>query len=129
MKYSVKLIIKHTVESGEVFLEQSIIMLDANSFDDAYLRAEQYVNDNEICCTYNNMYGMEVQSSLVSFADCFSVYEDEDVIEVYSNMIKCSDELHEDKLIALHTNLCEREDMLSLRHWPDTEQCQCCFVD
>ena len=40
MKYSVKMIIRHTVETGEVFLEESILMLDAASFDDAYLKAE-----------------------------------------------------------------------------------------
>ena len=51
MKYSVKMIIKHAVESGEVFLEESIIIVDAASFDDAYFKAEQYVKD--YCLSYN----------------------------------------------------------------------------
>ena len=36
MKYSVKMVVKHSVETGEVFLEESIIMLEADSFDQAY---------------------------------------------------------------------------------------------
>lgn len=87
MKYSVKLIIRHSVETGEVFLEESIIMLDADSFDDAYLKAEQFAKEY-VDDTYQNMYGKTVKSEVISFADCFSVFED-DVMEVYSSFIKC----------------------------------------
>ena len=45
MKYSVKLLIKSTAESGEVSIEESILMLDANSFDDAYDKVERYVEE------------------------------------------------------------------------------------
>lgn len=121
MKYSVKMVVKHSVETGEVYLEESIIMLEAGSFDEAYLKAEQYVQDNEICCSYDNMYGKRVHSEVVSFANCFSVYDDEDVIEVYSSMFKCSDNLREDTLIALFENPCTRKEMLPLRQWPDPD--------
>lgn len=121
MKYSVKMLIRHAVESGEVFIEESILMLEADSFDDAYLKAEKYVEDNEISTSYDNMYGKHVKSEVVSFADCFSVYDDEDVIEVYSSIIKCRNDLPEDSVITFFEKTCDRRDMLPLRQWPDPD--------
>ena len=121
MKYSVKMVVRHTVETGEVFLEESILMLDASSFDDAYSKAEQYVNNNEINCTYENMFGKRVQSKVVSFVDCFSVYDDDDVVEVYSSIRKCSDGLCEDTLMKFFENLCSRQEMLPLRQLLDPD--------
>lgn len=121
MKYSVKLIIKNTVETGEVFIEESIIMLDAESFDDAYLKAGQYVEENEICCSYENMYGKRVESEVVSYADCFSVYDEEEVIEVYSSIIKSRQDLPTDTIIAFLEESCSRKDMLPLRLFPDPD--------
>ena len=66
MKYSVKMLIRHSVDSGEVFLEESIIMVEADSFDDAYEKAEKYVSDNEICSSYHNIYGKRVISEVLS---------------------------------------------------------------
>ena len=121
MKYSVKMVVKHSVETGEVFLEESIIMLEADSFDQAYAKAEQYVQENQISDSYENMYGKRVHSEVLYPADCFSVYDDEDVIEVYSSMFRCSDDLHEDTLVALFENPCTRIEMLPLRQWPDPD--------
>ena len=121
MKYSVKMVVRHTVEAGDVFLEESILMLDASSFDDAYSKAEQYVKNNEINCTYENMFGKRVQSEVVSFADCFSVYDGDDVVEVYSSIRKCSDGLCEDTLMEFFENSCSRQEMLPLRQWPDPD--------
>jgi len=121
MKYSVKMILKHAVESGEVFFEESIIMLDATSFDDAYFKAEQYVKDNEICSSYENIFGKRVQSDVISYVDCFSVYDDEDVIEVYSSMIRCSEDMPEDSIIKFLEKACTRKDMLPLRQWVDPD--------
>ena len=119
MKYSVKVIIKHSVETGEVFLEESIILLEALSFDDAYAKAEQYVEENEICCSYKNMFGKRVHSEVVSYSDCFSVYDDEDVIEVYSSIIKCKDKPHEDAVMGLLDYSPTREELLPLRQFRD----------
>ena len=123
MKYSVKMLIRHTVESGEAFIEESIIMLDADSFDEAYLKAEKYVEneDNQVCTSYNNMFGKRVKSEVISFVNCFSVYDDEDVIEVYSNIIRCRDDLPEDSIIAFFEESCSRKEMLPLRLWPDPD--------
>ena len=96
-------------------------MLEADSFDDAYLKAEKYVKDNEIDTSYGNMYGKRVESKVVSFAGCFSIYDDEDVIEVYSSMIRCRDDLPEDSVIAFFEETCDRQDMLPLRQYPDPD--------
>lgn len=121
MYYSVKMLIRHAVESGEVFFEESIIMLEADSFDDAYVKAEKYAKDNEIDISYENMYGKHVESKVVSFTDCFSICDDEDVIEVYSSMIKCRNDLPEDSVIAFFEETCDRQDMLPLRQYPDSD--------
>ena len=121
MKYSVKMVVKHSVETGEVFLEESVIMLEADSFDEAYRKAEQYVKEKGICRSYDNMSGARVHSEVVSFADCFSVYDDEDVVEVYASTVKCSGDLREDTIISLFEKSCTREELLPLRRWPDPE--------
>lgn len=118
MKYSVKLIIKYSVEKGEVFFEESILMLEAESFDDAYLKAEQWVIDNDVCASYRNLYGKTVQKEIVSYADCFSVYDDDDVTEVYSSFQKPRDELQEKGLLSAWTENCDKEELLSLRRFP-----------
>ena len=118
MKYSVKLIIKYSVEKGEVFFEESILMLEAESFDDAYLKAEQWVIDNDVCASYCNLYGKTVQKEIVSYADCFSVYDDDDVTEVYSSFQKPRPDLPEKTLVAAQTESCGKEELLPLRRFP-----------
>ena len=78
MKFSVKIIIKSTVESGEVSLEESILMMDADSFDDAYDKAERYVEERGICDAYRNYEGKQVTREIVSYADCFAPFEDDE---------------------------------------------------
>ena len=121
MKYSVKMIIRHTVETGEVFLEESILMLEAASFDDAYSKAEKYMMENEVCFTYVNIFGKRVNSEIVSYADCFSVYDDEDVLEVYSSIRLSRDSMPENTIINVLEDSCTRKDMLPLRQWTDPD--------
>lgn len=122
MKYSVKLIIRYDVETGEVFFEESILMLDACSFDEAYSKAEQYVKENDLCSAYDNMFGRRVTSEVISYADCFSVYEDEDVTEVYSTFRRVKANMSEDALAAVLEYSCTRKEMLPLRQWPDPDE-------
>ena len=122
MKYSVKMIIRRTVETGEVFLEESILLLDASSFDDAYLKAEKHMKENVLCPAYENMYGKQVHSEVISYADCFSVYEDEDIIEVSSTIRKPCESLPENTIISVLEDSCTRKDMLPLRYWPDPDE-------
>lgn len=124
MKYSVKMLIKHSTETGEEFIEESIIMMDADSFDDAYEKAEKYVEENNVCFSYSNIYGKRVTSKVVSYTDCYLVYEDNDVTEVYSSIRKVSADYPADKIIAFIEDSCSREEMLPLRLWrdPDAEE-------
>ena len=122
MKYSVKIIIRHTIETGEVFLEESILMLDADSFDDAYKKAERYVKENELCKEYENIYGNRVHSEVISYADCFSVYDDEDVVEVYSTIRRVREAMSENNIISVLEDSCTRKDMLPLRQWIDPNE-------
>ena len=122
MKYSVKLIIRHTVESGEVFLEESLLMLDSVSFDEAYLKAQHYVEEHDVCSAYDNLYGKRVHSEIISYADCFSVYDDEEVMEVYSTIRKVRKDRSEDMIMSVLEDSCTREEMLPLRQWFDPDE-------
>ena len=121
MKYSVKILIRHAVETGEAFIEESIILLDADTFDEAYLKAEKYAEENEICESYKNMAGKWVKSEVLSLVDCFAVYEDEDVTEVYSSIIRCRNDLPEASVLAFFKESCSRKELLPLRQWADPE--------
>ena len=120
MRYSVKLIIKYAAETGETLLEESILMLDAASFDEAYEKAERYAREAEIECTYENVFGRRVSVKIASFSDCFAVYdEDGGVTEVYSSMKRCSDELPEAAVFTVLDASAEREQMLPFREAAD----------
>lgn len=121
MKYSVKILLRHHVESGETFVEESVLLVDADSFDDAYQKAEAYVVNYDICAAYTNMYGCQVTSEIVSYADCFSVYEDDDIIEVYSSLLKCSEDLTAETIIGVLEASASREELLPLRQWFDPD--------
>ena len=118
MKYSVKIILKYVVESGETFIEESIILLDAGSFDEAYEKAEQYVKEYGVNEPYTNMYGKQVRTE-VSYSDCYCVYEDDDVIEVYSSIKKGREKLSEEMIVSALDDCCTKEELLPLRRWPE----------
>ena len=44
--YHVKLLLKYTVKE-QIFYEESILQVDAGSFDEAYQKAEIYVNNGQ----------------------------------------------------------------------------------
>ena len=104
MKYSVKLLIKSTAESGEVSIEESILMLNADSFDDAYDKAERYVETLGVCEPYVNIFGKRVDVEVVSYADCFRIDEDEanEVTEVYSSIVCPNAKQTEEMIVAVH---------------------------
>ena len=104
MKYSVKLLIKSTAESGEVSIEESILMMEADSFDDAYDKAERYVETFGVCEPYVNIFGKRVDVEVVSYADCFRIDEDEadEVTEVYSSIVCPNAKQTEEMIVAVH---------------------------
>ncbi|MBQ4428944.1 MAG: DUF4288 domain-containing protein [Clostridia bacterium] len=121
MKYSVKLLVRYTVETGEVFLEESILMLEAASFDDAYSKAEKYVEEDGLF-EYDNLFGKKVRKQVISYVDCFRVYDDpDDVLEVYSTIRRSSEQLPENVIVSVLENSCTRAEMLPLRQWADPD--------
>jgi len=104
MKYTVKLLIKSTAESGEVSIEESILMMEADSFDDAYDKAERYVETLGVCEPYVNIFGKRVDVEVVSYADCFRIDEDEadEVTEVYSSIVCPNAKQTEEMIVAVH---------------------------
>lgn len=115
MKYSVKLLIKSTAESGEVSIEESILMLDANSFDDAYDKVERYVEEYGVCVPYENIFGKRVDVEVVSYADCFQIDEDDEVTEVYSSIVRPNAELTEETIVAVHEASASKEERKPFR--------------
>ena len=97
-------------------------MLEASSFDDAYSKAEKYMIENEVCFTYVNIFGKRVNSEIVSYADCFSVYDDEDVLEVYSSIRLSRDSMPENTIISVLEDSCTRNELLPLRQWSDPHE-------
>ena len=121
-KYSVKVIIRSTVETGEVFLEESILLIKADSFDDAYERAERYVEEFGVCDAYRNCNGQLVTPEVVSYADCYAVYDDdEDVTEVYSAIKKPNAVLTEELIVSVEELSATRKEMLPLREFRDPD--------
>lgn len=120
--YSVKAVFKYTVETGEVFYEESVLMFDADSFDDAYDRAGRYVDSCGLAEPYKNVFGKTV-SVEVDLADCFSVYPDEDDgMEVYSRIIKIDDTENGKALFDLYTRSSTREELIPLRSFFENEE-------
>ena len=117
MKYSVKLLIKSTTESGEVSIEESILMMNADSFDDAYDKAERYVEEYGVCAPDENIFGKRVTVEVVSYADCFRVDEEEDeaVTEVYSSIVRPNADLTEETIVAVHEASASAEERMPFR--------------
>lgn len=124
MKYSVKLITKSTVETGEVSLEEQILLTEADSFDDAYDKAERYVEERGICDPYRNYQGKLVTRELVSYADCFQLFEDDDddVTEVYSSIVRPDEKLTEEMIVEAFRRFSTNRELLPFRELVDLDE-------
>lgn len=67
--------------------EESIMLVIADSFDDAYLIAEKKAKEVED--TYTNSYGQTVKRRFINSIDCYSISEREleSGMELYSNIV------------------------------------------
>ncbi len=88
--YGVKVIYRH--EAGEdVFYEESVISVKADSFDEAWEKAMAYAHEQcEDDEPHINPYGETVKSSVLEWSNVFIVdkEEDDDVFEIYSRLMK-----------------------------------------
>ncbi len=116
MIYGVKVIHVLTVENSDRrYYEELILRVEANSFDEAYRKAEHYMKD--AVCEYKNLKGETVKTLSIEAVDCFLVYEsDGDVQEVYSSFsINCSS-LTEEEYYKTITFACGEKEMRPLRN-------------
>jgi len=110
--FGVKLVYKYVVHSQkpQVLYEEQVLKISADSFDDAYQKAENYAE--EYIDKYTNSGGDTVEISLYKAVDCFKCYEEENGIqEVYSGFFKA-----DEKALNSITSPCEAEELRILRH-------------
>lgn len=116
MKYSVRLLLQYTVDGGDTFFEDSVVMFEAASFEGAYDKADRYVKDNGLTEPYRNAEGFTVTCK-ARVVDCFSVIEEDDGTEVYSIFRKNRTPLPDTDFSAILTDGCSAEERKSLRRW------------
>ena len=116
MKYGVKVILTYSVEpDNRKFYEESIYLVDADSFDDAYRKAEEYTREFEL--EYTNPKGQKVKTEKIDFIDCFLAFDEEDgVQEIYSSTLKNKSSLSDEDFYEAITNQCDAEEMYDLRY-------------
>ena len=116
MKYGVKVIFTYSVEpNNKKFYEESIYLVDAESFDDAYEKAEKYTS--EIDLEYTNPKGKKVKTEKIDFVDCFLAFDEEDgVQEIYSTTFQNKSSLTEEDFYEAITNQCDADEMCDLRY-------------
>ena len=116
MKYGVKVIFTYSVEpDNRKFYEESIYLVDAESFDDAYEKAERYTKDFDL--EHTNPKGQKVKTEKIDCVDCFLVFDEEDgVQEIYSTTFKNKSSLSENDFYKAITALCDADELFDLRY-------------
>ena len=116
MKYGVKVIFTYSVEpDNRKFYEETIYLVDAESFDDAYKKAEQHTKDFDL--EHINPKGQKVKTEKIDFVDCFLAFDEEDgVQEIYSTICKNNFSLSEEEFYNAITNQCDADEMHDLRY-------------
>ena len=122
MKYGVKVIFTYSVEpDNRRFYEESIYLVNAESFDDAYKMAEEHTNDMDL--EYINPSGQKVRTEKIDFVDCFLAFDEEDgVQEVYSTIFKNKSSLSENNFYKAITEECDAEELFDLRYQEFNEE-------
>ena len=116
MKYGVKVIFTYSVEPGNrKFYEETIYLVDAESFDDAYKKTEEYTKGFDL--ERINPKRQKVKTEKIDFVDCFLAFDEEDgVQEIYSATLKNESSLSDEDFYEAITNQCDAEEMYDLRY-------------
>lgn len=116
MKYGVKVIYTYSVgEDCKKFYEEQILSVNAESFDDAYEKAEQYTSEYDT--EHTNPKGEMVKTEKVEFVDCFLAFdEDGDVQEIYSSTTQNKTSLTDEQFYIAISNQCTNEELYDLRY-------------
>lgn len=114
MKYSVKILYTYSVGQRK-FYETSILLTEANSFDEAYNKAENFALQNTE--EYTNVSSETVKTEKIEILDCFCAYDEEESIsEVYSSFTTNSTALNETDFYSALTHQCDETELHELRH-------------
>ena len=116
--YGVKLLYRYEV-CGEVFYEESILKVKANSFDDALAKAARYADD-AIITDHINPNGFSVKESVCDIMDCYLIDEsenDSDVQEVYSGIMKNRLDVTDEEFTEQVFDQCSDEELVNIRFW------------
>ena len=116
--YGVKLLYRYDV-CGEVFYEESILRVNADSFDDALAKAAQYADD-AIITDHINPNGFSVKESVCDIMDCYLIDEsenDSDVQEVYSGIMKNRLDVTDEEFTEQVFDQCSDEKLVNIRFW------------
>jgi len=116
MKYGVKVIFTYSVEPDDrKFYEESIYLVDAESFDDAYRKAEAYTKSFDT--EHRNPNGQTVKTDKIDFIDCFLAFDEEDgVQEIYSTTFNNQSSLSETDFYKAITAPCDADELFCLRY-------------
>ena len=116
MIYGVKVIHTHAVgEDARRFYEELILRVEARSFDEAYEKAEKYMQD--YVCEYTSINDEKVKTFKIEAVDCFLVLDaEEDVQEIYSSFSANRSSLTEDEYYEAISSPCEEKELRSLRN-------------
>ncbi|MBR3942309.1 MAG: DUF4288 domain-containing protein [Clostridia bacterium] len=116
MKYGVKVIYTYSVgEDCRKFYEEQILSVNAESFDEAYEKAEQYTAEYD--AEHTNPKGELVKTEKVEFVDCFLAFDEEgDVQEIYSSTTQNKTSLTDEQFYIAISNQCTNEELYDLRY-------------
>lgn len=116
MIYGIKVIHIYSVgDDDRRYYEELILRVNAESFDDAYVKAERYMR--EAVCEYVNPGRETVKTLSIETVDCFLAYEpDGDVQELYSSFSTNSSGLSEEDYYKAITSVCGEKELRVLRN-------------
>ena len=116
VKYGVKVMFTYSVEpDNRTFYEESIYLVDAESFEDAYQKAENYTKDFDT--EHTNPKGQKVTTQTIDLIDCFLAFEDDNgVQEIYSATFNNKTSLSEKDFYHALTVSCDAEELSDFRY-------------
>ena len=121
--YGVKLVCRYAV-GEDVFYEERVLRVRADSFDDAIEKASRYA-ETSLENGRVNMYGQSVEERVCESMNCYLIDENEAGIEeTYSSIMKNQTKMPEEAFLDLLTGGCEREEMKALRSFHDPDEAE-----
>ena len=115
MRYGVKVMYTYFIEcKNKRFFEESVLLVNADSFDDALHKAEAYAKDRER--EYINCDNHVVKIEKIEAIDSFLVFENEEIVEVYSSFKNNKTPLSDNKYYKILGAIADSKELYPLRH-------------